>query len=293
MSNRMVKSFGVLAVALVLFACRGQAAPPEPGRAQAGGGAAPSSAPAPGAITDLLSTGEYALEVDGKEAKADFFHSDRAATFLIESPALPSPVVLVVRTQEAETASPAKITSMAGGSRVLEPDYKVQGLGEFKIDGEDVLFDVAGKHVKVKPRPPLLGPQTLATVRGFKPEYERNMKAYRPDEATVAVLKTLQAPVRVRVFFGSWCPHCTEFMPHIMRVEEELKGSKIAIEYYGLPPGAAMSQEPEAKRVGVVAVPTGIVYMAGREVGRISGEGWRAPEVALKDVISAAASGGP
>ena len=250
-------------------------------------------AQAPAAITDLLSTGEYVLNIDGKDVKADFFHSERTATFLIESAALPAPVVLVVRTQAAETANPAKITRMASGELMLQPDYRTQGLGEFKIDGEDVLFDVQGKHVRVKPRPPLLGPQPFATVRGFKPEYERNMKAYKPDEATIAALKLLQAPVRVRVFFGSWCPHCTEFMPNIMRVEDELKGSKIVIEYYGLPPGSAMRDEPEAKRVGVTGVPTAIVYMAGREIGRIAGEGWRAPEVALKDVISSAASSVP
>lgn len=287
MIDRVSNRFGLVVLAAVLWVCSGswaygtvaspKAAPDSPG------------AGAAGAVSDFQATGEYVLEVDGKDVKADIYHSDRSAAFLVVSPALPTPVVLQPRTQELESAAAAKITKLQDGTMVLQPDYRIGAASKFNVAGEDVLFEVGGKHAKIKERPFLLGLQSVATVRGYKPEYERNLRAYRPDPAIVQALKMLQTPVRVRVFFGSWCPHCTEHMPSIMRLEEELKGSHIAFDYYGLPRGAAMRDEPEAKRVGVDAVPTAIVYVGMREIGRITGEGWRRPEAALKDVLSAAA----
>lgn len=80
----------------------------------------------------------------------------------------------------------------------------------------------------------------------------------------------------------------------LLRVEDELKGSgsKIQFEYYGLPQGPAMAKDPEAVRMGVNSVPTGFVYVNGKQVGRLAGEAWAAPEKALRDMLSGKAQSG-
>ena len=69
----------------------------------------------------------------------------------------------------------------------------------------------------------------------------------------------------------------------IMAVADRLEGSKITFDFYGLPPG--ISGDPEAGRMGIQAVPTGVVFIDGKEAGRISGNGWRVPELAINNLL--------
>jgi hypothetical protein len=69
-------------------------------------------------------------------------------------------------------------------------------------------------------------------------------------------------------------------------VEDELKGSKVKFEYFGLPHDM---NDPEAKRLKVSGVPTGIVYVNGKEAGRITGNSWSTPETSLNTILGAAA----
>ncbi|NJL30113.1 MAG: thioredoxin family protein [Thermoanaerobaculia bacterium] len=102
-------------------------------------------------------------------------------------------------------------------------------------------------------------------------------------EAAVAALRAEQRDVKVRVYFGSWCPFCKDHVPLLLRVVEELKGSKIRFEFYGLP--RPFSGDAEATRDKVNGVPTGIVYVDGKEVGRLSTRGWQVPEVTLTELL--------
>jgi len=53
-----------------------------------------------------------------------------------------------------------------------------------------------------------------------------------------------------------------------------------------------ISEDVEAKRANIHGVPTGIVYIAGREIGRIEGGRWDSPETALRDLLAEGAKGG-
>jgi hypothetical protein len=59
----------------------------------------------------------------------------------------------------------------------------------------------------------------------------------------------------------------------------------VQFEYFGLPRDL---KAPEAQRLKVKAVPTGIVYVNGKEVGRISGDGWKTPEATLAKIVAGA-----
>jgi hypothetical protein len=69
-----------------------------------------------------------------------------------------------------------------------------------------------------------------------------------------------------------------------IRLARELQGSKVKIDFYGLPHGFA--NDPQAQRYGVKSVPTGIVFKNGKEVGRISADGWAVPENTLRNLVS-------
>jgi thiol-disulfide isomerase/thioredoxin len=165
----------------------------------------------------------------------------------------------------------------------LLADAVLSPVGQFTNEGEKVSFVFQGKKVRLNPRPALLGVKSNADLKGYLPDYVRNARNYTPNAAAVADLKKLGTPVTVRVYFGSWCPHCRQHVPSLLKVEDLVQNPKIRFEYYGLPHDF---NDPEAKKAGISSVPTGIVYVNGKETGRITGEGWDSPEVLLDRIIA-------
>jgi hypothetical protein len=61
----------------------------------------------------------------------------------------------------------------------------------------------------------------------------------------------------------------------------------VRFEFYGLP--TQFGNEPEAKRMGIDGVPTGVVYRGNQEIGRIAGGDWSIPELAIKKILDSKA----
>lgn len=237
-------------------------------------------------LRDFQRVGDYLLEVDGEAVpKAEIYRSERAATLLIRSSHFPSPVVLSPRSGAVETVHIMGLLVRGDGSIDVAADAEVTPRGRFRVEnGQDVHFELDGHEVVIKPKPPLVGLQDAAGLKEHNASYGRLAADYTPDAATLRALRARGDAVRVRVYFGSWCPFCARYVPRMIKVDEELAGSKIAIEYYGLP-HPPFDDEPAAKRDKVSGVPTGIVYVGGREVGRIEGQEWTKPEIALADLL--------
>ena len=64
-----------------------------------------------------------------------------------------------------------------------------------------------------------------------------------------------------------------------MRVADELAGSNIESDFYGLPQGDGFSSDPKVKELKITGVPTAVVFVDDREGGRISADGWKIPEL--------------
>jgi thiol-disulfide isomerase/thioredoxin len=234
-------------------------------------------------------TGDFLLVVDGTEQpKAETFRASATAQMLVLSSALPSPVLLSPGTSSVETLQLMKVAKQPSGLINLFEGATLAGQGNFRLEGENVAFTADGHSALLKPRPPLLKSQTAAALLAYSPAYVRYAKAYQPEGATMKALRAgRKEPVKVQVFFGSWCPHCTVHVPRLMKVQEQLAGAPIQFEYYGLPRFPEFNKDPEAKRLGLNGVPTGVVLVGGREAGRITGGGWSNPEVTLKDILDA------
>jgi thiol-disulfide isomerase/thioredoxin len=236
-------------------------------------------------LKDFARTGEYLLMVNGKPAPAyEIYKNDTLPAYLILSPALPSAVLLTPRTMAVEAVPPAKVVRQKDGTVGLAADADLKPQGQFKLEGDRVVFTSDGRKGSLGPNPPLLGLQKAPALRNHSPEYVVSARGYKPNAQVLAALKKRAKPVKVKVFFGSWCPHCREHLPYLMRVEEELKGAPIQFEYYGLP--QRFTNEPEAKRYRVDGVPTGIVFVDGKEVGRISRADWESPETRLNSILN-------
>jgi thiol-disulfide isomerase/thioredoxin len=247
--------------------------------------------PSDAVLRDFAPTGSFLLEVDGKDVpKAEIYQSEAAAAILVITSALPAPVLVAPRTQSVEMINLMKVAKQKDGTVDLLADATLERQGRFTVDGDTVAFMVDGKRVRLKAKPPLLKLQTADSLKLHSPEYIFTGRAYTPDASTLAALKAQRQPVRVQVFFGSWCSYCKRYLPRLLRVEEQLAGSPIRFEYYGLPSGPALAEDPEAKKAGIHGVPTGVVYAGSREVGRIQNEDWSTPEKAILDLLAKSAS---
>lgn len=252
-------------------------------------GAAQSSAAPPSAdsvLRDFQPIGDYILVVDGREVpSAEIYRSERAPGFLvIASPTLPSPVLLSPRSMTAETVSIMKVAKRPDGIVDLLADAALAPQGQVTIDEDTVLFNADGHRSSLKPKPPLLGLQQVHEVTRHNPEYLIGARNYYPNGDAIQALKKQQRAVTVRIFYGSWCPHCRMMVPHALKVEEQLKGSKIHFEYFGLPP--RFGNDPTAVKMNIKAVPTGVIYVDGREVGRIVENDWQSPEKTISSVLA-------
>lgn len=253
--------------------------------------AAAAQVAADAVFRDFQPSYDYALEVGGRMVpKAEIFKTQRVGAVLILTPELAAPVLINPRAASVETVAAAKVVRKADGSVDLAADAVLKPQGAFTVAGEDVKFTVDGKAAAIKPRPPLLGLRRGAELKAYNGNYAKGASAYAPDAAVIAELKKQPREAVLRVYFGSWCPHCLQQVPKMLRVEQEVGAGKVRFEYFGLP--REISQDVEAKRADIHSVPTGILYVAGREVGRIQGGQWDAPESALRDLLTAGGKGG-
>ena len=249
------------------------------------------SAGADAFLSDFRVSGEYVVEIGGRpQPKAELYYSERARAFLIKSSELPSPVLVSPSAKEVQSLDLMKVALRPDGVIDVLADAVLSPEGEFRIDGESILFRAAGKDVRLKPRPWLLGAHSGAELGQHNPEYVRRAREYTVDPALLAKLKARGEPVRVLTFFGSWCPHCKKHVPMLIRVAQELAGAKWQFDYYGLP--SPFTNEPEAVKYGIKGVPTAIVFVGGKEIGRLPAAAWVKPEAGLDGVLSGTAASG-
>jgi len=241
---------------------------------------------AEGPIADFQPA-DYLVSVDGVSADAAVWQSRLGGQLLIVSAEVGPSVRLILREARVETVHFMKVDERADGGLTLLPGAGDRQLGTFKVaeGGTGVSFQVDGRMVELKQKPPLLGAQDLGGMKAYSRDYVRLAEEYKPSQTFLDSLRAESRPVRVEVYFGTWCPFCQQMVPRMMRVAEELAGSKIDVDFYGLPQGDGFSRDPNAKRLNLTGVPTGVVYVDGKEVGRIQTNGWKIPELTINGFL--------
>lgn len=234
----------------------------------------------------LVLDGAFQVQVDGELVKeAKVYRSNRPPVFLIMNAGLPAPVLLLPGQGRVETVKIMKLAKRPDGTIDILPGATLAPQGSFQPRGQQsVEFTVGDREVVLGPKPPLLGMQGARDLKEYSASYAERAESYQPDPSAVTYLEQQPKNVRVLVFFGSWCPLCGQTVPHVMALAEELgDDSNVEFEFYGLPRG--FGDEPKAKEHGIEAVPTGIVFVDGREAGRVQGNRWLRPEAAIRNIL--------
>jgi len=242
-----------------------------------------------GAAQGLLHglTGDWLVVVDGQvSAKAEVFLAQRARSLVLLAPELPSPVRLGIGTRDVELLDLMGIGRTSDTQLELLAQPPLSREAPFQVEGSEVLFRASGREVRLKPRPWLIGEKTGREVTEHDPTFGRKAATYTPIGEVIAGLRKAKGEVEVLVFFGSWCPHCKDHVPYLIRIEEGIGQKDFRFRYHGLP--NTFGNLPEAQRFNVRAVPTAIVLVGGQEVGRIPANRWSSPESAIYDILKAA-----
>ena len=240
--------------------------------------------PADSVFSGFVPNGEFLFELGGQDlSHAEVFHSERAGAFLIMAPELSSPVLLGTRTGTVESVHLMKVARRGDGTVDLLADATFDQSGRFRLEGQEVVFDVKGQAAKLKRKPDLIGFHKPDKLRDYKSDYAYRADQYTPSPTDVKALKAVSKDVKVLIYFGSWCPTCSRLVPNVIKVNEELAGSKVQFQYYGLP--HQMNTDPRTSQDKIKGVPTGIVYVGGKEVGRLGVKELASPESAIRSLV--------
>lgn len=227
--------------------------------------------------------GTYALSASGKPVPgAEIYQSERARAFLVLSSDLESPLLLNMRSRRVETVGFMSLARRGDGTIDVLADAEIRPVSSFDVSEDGVTFAVGGRQLALTSRESLTGRRDAEALTEYDPSYARGAATYEPNANLVSQLEKQEKPVRVQVFFNSKCSVCKQMVPKIIALERALQGSKVEFDYYGAPDDY---EDPELEKRDVHGVPTGIVYVNGKEVGRIVGGEWRMPELAIKNVL--------
>lgn len=225
----------------------------------------------------------YNLSADGNPVpSAVFHHSPGRGNVLIHDVANQVAFVVDARQRQVSQFEAKDFVAIPGGE--LEPvaGSTAKSVVPMRLVEKAPAFTVDGVQYRVVPKPSLLGPQTSAQIIADDPYYGSAAARFEVQPTYLDKLKATQIPTRVLMFFGSWCRNCHQWLPNIIKLEQELEGSNITFEYHGLPQGYA---DPVAQSLNVRSVPFGVVFQNGEEIARVAGPSWKFPGLALSRAL--------
>lgn len=227
---------------------------------------------------------QYVLEVDGTvDEKAEIFVQRRLPAFLVLPASSNSPYLLGIRNRMVQSVSLMKVTSNANGTMDLSQDAVTGTKGALQQTADGFSFSADGKRYQLKEKPDFLGLARGSSLEEYADRYKLGAEAYTPDADALESIRNADGKVHVRIYFGSWCPFCQRYVPHMVRVAKEISEANVTIDFYGLPKG--ISSDPVAAQARINAVPTGVVFVDGKEVGRLMQDDWRAPEKTIAKIL--------
>ena len=240
------------------------------------------------ATIELAGTGQFQVQSKGTlEPDARVYRSlDPPAAFLVFTAAFPRPVYVTTAPRSARLIDPKRVSQDSADPDLVRVDTSgsQEGFLSVRVDGPNLVVDRDGITMTLTASRPVLGDRTLEDITRVLPEYRRNATRYRPDPRALETLRGLQQPTELIVFFGSWCPHCERVMPRLVRVLQDVDSAAITVTFHGVPPGEV--QDPLADEYRITGLPTAVVRRGGKELTRIVGDGWDAPESSLAAALA-------
>jgi len=212
----------------------------------------------------------FTIEADGRSAPGGMVFEKRGVADLLGRLGDGTWFMVQPAQQQAHQIAPggaglelggrqATVTALPGAQRGIPLVLTPTGL----------TFTLTGHALRVIPTPPLLGDVTFDAFLSLCPEFQDREEAYAPSQDKLKAISAAANDVTVEVYFGSWCPHCQDVLPRLIKSLREIGNPKLRVRMIGLP--RQFTEDPAVKARGVRGVPTVIVYRKDVELGRFSG----------------------
>jgi thiol-disulfide isomerase/thioredoxin len=128
---------------------------------------------------------------------------------------------------------------------------------------------LASAFVSAYPPADLTGPVTRSQILAAVPDWEAVMAVYQPKPEAIETLKRTGEPVLIETYFGTWCSDSKAHVPALFKVLDAADNPLFQPSYTAVPRDKAERARfiPEGRAID--KLPTFIIFMNGREVGRI------------------------
>jgi len=105
-------------------------------------------------------------------------------------------------------------------------------------------------------------------ILAISPEWVANRDAYEPAETDVRALAADTSRLTLEVYFGSWCGDSRRQVPRLLKILDQAAPRRMKVRFFALD---RTKKEPArlVNGLGIEKVPTLILFVAGREVGRV------------------------
>jgi thiol-disulfide isomerase/thioredoxin len=232
---------------------------------------------------------DFSIEVEGSYPKdARFYQAEQRGKYLIDIPSSKDGLLLDVQARRLVVVPRANLTRVDGNVRIRDVPAGARSIA-FSVDGPIIQFRNEDKKIRILPvlmRPPITGPVTFDRLVDDRPEYSAGMKTYVPHPESITAINKFGRKVEVEAYFATWCGHCKEYMPRLLRAMQEVKNPNVKVNLVGVPRGFGTEPGPWQGR-GIQTIPTIIVKVEGKEVTRLGTQPGAAPEIELAGILQA------
>jgi thiol-disulfide isomerase/thioredoxin len=225
----------------------------------------------------------FAVQVDGSDTTSGAIYERRGTPDMLGKLADNSWFLLQPAQRRVLELKPGQVAVAQDAHTATLSGALPNDGGTVRLTPAALSFDVTGRWVKVLPTPPLIGEVTAEDFLDLCPDYQEAEVSYEPDTKMVSRLASADGSRSVEVFFGSWCPHCQQILPKLMKSLRLANNSKLQVKWIGLP--RSFASEPHVKAREVRGVPTIIVLEEGRELGRFNGTEKVPVEASLANLV--------
>jgi len=233
---------------------------------------------------------DFCVEVDGSyPPEARFYRSDVRGKFFIDIPDIGNGFLMDLKAKKL-TAVPRDRITRSEESLIYQDSLPADAPAfAFSIDGPIIRFEAGSRKVRilrVLDRPALVGAVAVDELLADRAEYRAGMNEYAPDETAMRAVGSYDRPIEVDIYFGTWCPHCKNYMPKILRVANDARNSRITFNPIGVPKNFGGEEGPWSGKK-IQAIPAVIVSQNGKEITRLSTHDNALPEIELAQILQA------
>jgi len=191
--------------------------------------------------------------------------------------------LLTLKTKDVASVARTDVTAMVDGG-MLSASAEMKPAGTAEQKGAELSFTAGGTAVRLAPEPPLIGEIALADLLKKKKEYANAAAQFKPNGAAVSLLKSVDRPVEIVVFFGTWCHFCKHYLPHLIKTLEVAGNPNLHARFIGIDEDLTQPEQLIAEYT-VSKTPTMIVRINDMEIGRITEEPKKSVEEDLAILI--------